>query len=63
VTCIRCATIFSTGPKRIEAEIEYGDSHLRVRIQDGEGIPKQAIERAVLGRWCMAYARASAVTA
>jgi len=40
--------------RRIEAEIEYGASHLRVRVRDdGKGVPREVIERGVPGHWGM----------
>ncbi len=40
--------------KRIDAEIEYDASHVRVRIRDdGKGIPGEVIEHGVPGHWGM----------
>ena len=39
---------------RIEAEIEYSDSQVRVRIRDdGKGVPTEIIEHGVPGHWGM----------
>jgi signal transduction histidine kinase len=40
--------------KRINAEIEYDASHVRVRIRDdGKGIPGEVIEQGIPGHWGM----------
>jgi signal transduction histidine kinase len=40
--------------KRIDAEIEYDASHVRVRIRDdGKGIPAEVIEHGIPGHWGM----------